>query len=159
VRHVSLRIAGREGVLAEDLVVAGPRVRINRSVYRGGCEVDDDGNLRGWVWQPDNPAELVEVALFIDHAFYTVVRADTPRAELRAAGVGDGAHGFTVPVPERFLTDAEHVAHAVTAREGIALRNGPWIVVGRSVRLRRSPISVPRFRRASVSSAAPATLS
>lgn len=158
-RHVSLRVAGREGVLAEDLVVAGLRLNINRSTYRGSCEANHEAMLRGWVWQSSAPAERVEVALFIDHAFLTVVRADGPRSDLLAAGVGNGAHGFAVPVPERFLTGTEHIVHAVTAREGIALRNSPCIIVGRSVRLRRPRRSMPRLRRGAVGSAASATLS
>ena len=132
-RYVSLRIAGHDSLLAEDIVVAGPRVSINRSVYRGACEANDDGVVRGWAWRPDHSDEQVEVALFIDHAFFTVVRAAIPRMDLQRVGIREGAHGFAVPIPERFFDGAEHLVEAVTAREGIPLSNTPCVVVGRSV--------------------------
>jgi hypothetical protein len=144
-RKVSLRIVGTPDMLVGGLIVASPKVTMDGSKYRGCCEPDDEGVLHGWVWRPGSPEERIEVALFVDDRFWTVVEASTRRDDLRTRGIGDGCHGFAVPLLRQYLSGATHVIHAVTAWEGIALGDSPMVVVGRTVQLGTAP---PKRRRA-----------
>lgn len=61
--------------------------------------------ISGWAWDAAQPTTPVMVALFDGAQLVASVRADRYRADLVAAGKGDGRHGFRIPVPDS-LRDA-----------------------------------------------------
>lgn len=68
---------------------------------------------RGWAWLPDAPDEAVGIEVLADGRVVGLGVADLPRADLKARGLGDGCHGFRIPL-SRSLQDG-HV-HVVRAR-------------------------------------------
>jgi len=62
--------------------------------------VRPDGTLIAWCWSPAEPALRREVSVWIDDAEVARASCDQPRADLLGAGVGDGAHGLTLLLPE-----------------------------------------------------------
>lgn len=76
--------------------------------------LEEVGNMvTGWAWIPSAPGRRLRVAiLFDDGRLGSLVRveveADRHRADLEAAGKGDGRYGFAVAVPEAFA-GREHV--------------------------------------------------
>src|SRR5215204_2390629 len=58
----------------------------------------DDGMLVGWAWKPQDPSAHLEIELFVDGADDTRFLADTFRPDLRDIGMGDGRHGFAIPI-------------------------------------------------------------
>lgn len=57
------------------------------------------GMLRGWLWDPQQPAQRLMASVALDGAPMARVRADRPRADLEAIGFGEGGAGFEVPLP------------------------------------------------------------
>ncbi len=56
------------------------------------------GTLRGWAWDASRPDDAVVVEVFDDarHTVLGSVTAAMPRSDLRAAGKGNGRHGFSL---------------------------------------------------------------
>jgi glycosyltransferase involved in cell wall biosynthesis len=65
-------------------------IRLNGSLDR----VDPDGTLEGWCWSPDEPEVKRPVVVLIDNTEVARFLADQERADLHAAGVGNGHHAF-----------------------------------------------------------------
>ena len=85
------------------------------AVVDGRFEAVRDGHVRGWAWAVGDPAQRLRVLVAVDgeEVADTVAELHWPRLE--AAGVGDGAHGFEVPLPPS-LGDGHK--HAVCVRAG-----------------------------------------
>jgi len=65
------------------------------------CAVGADGTLRvaGWAWDLAHPGGPVCLDVVVDGAVVGLAYAEAYRADLEAAGIGDGRHGFDVTVP------------------------------------------------------------
>ncbi|HET9019653.1 MAG TPA: hypothetical protein VFN46_08705, partial [Acetobacteraceae bacterium] len=61
--------------------------------------ISRDGWVSGWCWYPDRPDEHVALSILIDDVAVGQVVADTFRADLQQAGIGDGRHGFSYALP------------------------------------------------------------
>jgi glycosyltransferase involved in cell wall biosynthesis len=57
-----------------------------------------DGRIHGWAWRPSMPLEMVAVEILVDGVIVAETVACLYRADLEAAGIGDGSHAFAVPV-------------------------------------------------------------
>ena len=57
-----------------------------------------DGTLLGWAWTPDDPNARLQVELVLDGTPGGCFLADVLRPDLRDAGMGDGRHGFAIPI-------------------------------------------------------------
>lgn len=68
--------------------------------YQGRLEGIRDGSAHGWVVDRRHPQNRVVVTLRSDEGWRTNNSADHYRADLYRAGLGDGHHGFSVPLPE-----------------------------------------------------------
>jgi len=79
-----------------------------------------DGRVLGWAWSPGSPLERIWVAVFVDGEPVGLVAADLERSDLLAAGVGDGAHGFAVPLPAE-LQDGEHDVRVTAGSSNVPL--------------------------------------
>lgn len=60
-------------------------------------------NVRGWIWKPDAPNDVIDMHLYIRNSNNEIVAtifvpSDIYRADLEAAGYGNGRHGFDVPI-------------------------------------------------------------
>lgn len=83
-------------------------------MIRGFVETARVFQVRGWVFDEASPALKLDVEALLDGRVIGRTHADIPREDLRAAGIGDGAHGFVletdtpVPVdsPERLIVQA-----------------------------------------------------
>lgn len=69
--------------------------------------VDPDGVIEGWCWCPDKPQARATIVIKLDGVPVASARSDTIRPDLAAAGMGDGAYGFLVIVPDN-LARAGH---------------------------------------------------
>ncbi|AWK90292.1 N-acetyltransferase (plasmid) [Azospirillum thermophilum] len=67
--------------------------------------------VAGWVWLPAEPGRRLRVTVLFDDGCGLRLRAETVadlhRADLEAAGKGDGRYGFTLPLPG-ILDGREH---------------------------------------------------
>ena len=61
--------------------------------------VTRDGWVSGWTWDPTTPDDRIELEILVDDEVVGETVAAGFRADLQAAGIGDGAHGFFVRPP------------------------------------------------------------
>jgi hypothetical protein len=66
--------------------------------------VSDEGWVLGWAWYPNSPEERVEIELLVDGELAGSTTAASYRADVAAAGVGDGNYGFSWALPYHVLT-------------------------------------------------------
>jgi hypothetical protein len=57
--------------------------------------------LRGWAWCPAHPTASVCLEVLSDGVPVHLLLADRYRADLEAAGIGTGCHGFELAMPDR----------------------------------------------------------
>src|ERR1700688_3538463 len=53
------------------------------------------GIIYGWAWDSSHPALPLSVDLYSDGVYLTTLVANVYRADLQAAGIGDGRHGLS----------------------------------------------------------------
>ena len=58
-----------------------------------------NGVVEGWIWNSARPSERLNVTLYVDGSAAVSGVADMERTDLRAAGIGDGNHGFRLCLP------------------------------------------------------------
>ncbi len=87
-------------------------------------KVSDNGIL-GWIMMPEQPSNRSVVAL--KHDGYAVAKtiASRFRADLLAAGVGDGCYGFELPLPHPVVDGRIHTLEIVEQATGTSLTSGP----------------------------------
>lgn len=107
-------------------------------IVEGRVERILDGVLSGWAWAPDEPERRVRIQVRVDDDIAASAVANQPRRSLAAAGIGDGAHGFqlqlpevfTSPGPHRLAVRAEGTFELPAAAAGFTVscsdKNGPW---------------------------------
>jgi hypothetical protein len=87
---VRRRLAARAGILAADGVPG---------TLRGFVDVIQAGVISGWAQDEAAPETPVCLDVFADGRRLARVLANAYRADLRAAGMGSGCHGFTLALP------------------------------------------------------------
>lgn len=112
-----LRLGARAGVREPAEVPSG------RAAPHGYVDAIVRGEVRGWCWRPDDPAERLEVEVFVDGEKVSGATADQLRESVAHAGIGDGRYGFNAPLPGH-LADARSHRIRVLA-EGVHLKFSP----------------------------------
>ena len=141
-KHLVLRIKDTGIVLGELSVRADPE-HLEKAGFDGHCDIVDS-MVRGWVWQPSNPDAVVDVCVFVDDRFLARASASDVRDDLRAANIGNGAYGFTVPLPPQLRDGTRRRVDVVVADAGVFLKQGRLQLVGNSL----APIKKGRRRSA-----------
>lgn len=70
------------------------------------------GRIMGWAWDPRLDDRL-EVGVFVDGEHIATGTASIFRESLRLAGIGDGAHAFTIDLPGHVRDGCRHTVAAV----------------------------------------------
>ncbi|WP_174300515.1 glycosyltransferase [Caulobacter sp. S45] len=95
--------------------------------YRGGA-------FEGWVWRPDAPEQPVTVEVYANDVCLGEIEASIFRPDLRAAGIGHGRFGFSLPFP----IDLER---SEPIRITVRVKNGPLLSGGETTIGRSEPVS------------------
>lgn len=131
----TVRVAGSKLVLSKSAAASWPaHPDLHKSGFDGYCDPSDNGLAQGWAWRPSDPGGAVEVALFIDGKFLARVPADKHRDDLLEHGIGNGGHGFAMPVHRSVRNPKGSSIEALIADHGIPLNFSPLIVTGTVVR-------------------------
>jgi len=88
--------------------------------YRRGC-------FEGWVWLPGQPEYRVEIEVVVNGFVLVREAASDYRSDLRAAGIGDGRHGFSIPL-ELDTARSGPVQVTVRTTDGHVLSGGELMV-------------------------------
>lgn len=92
---------------------------------QGFLDGDRNGLFQGWCFDPTLPGTRLKVEILIDNLKCCEVIADQFRSDLKDAGIGDGAHGFSVDLKRYVLDQLPHEIHARIVNDGTSLSNSP----------------------------------
>lgn len=126
---VALRAEGQRLPFAHAYLFRDARVR-DTTDFDGVCHNSDGRKLRGWVWRRNSSTHKVSVSIHIDGQFWRTLIADTPRRDLIEKGVGDGAHGFTIDLPDWLDPEKEYRIDVLVHATNLHLRRSPMLVKG-----------------------------
>jgi SAM-dependent methyltransferase len=99
--------------------------RRGSAVGAGNCDGLEGRELRGWAWRPASPQTRVEVEQWVDGVMAARTVADLDRADLAAAGIGDGGYGWRMPLALDPAKPGQHRVE-VRVRDGEPLPNGAF---------------------------------
>jgi len=102
---IQRRLAARAGITRP---AARPSVRLLGFIDQAGPRT-----ISGWAQNPAAPEAPVWLEITQNGRRLARLLANTHRADLRAAGIGDGCHGFEITLPEP-ATGGIEVRHAAT---------------------------------------------
>ena len=71
----------------------------------GNIDYIEDGVITGWAWDSQAPADRLEVELLVGKQVCAKAPANIRRADVLAAGMGEGHYGFQIALPMRFCTE------------------------------------------------------
>lgn len=95
--------------------------------------VSEEGMAQGWAWLPENPAARLEIELLADGVPAGVTTAGLYRADVAAAGAGDGFYGFSWPLPYTVLALPRDVEIAARVKATAELLPHPRILAKKFV--------------------------
>lgn len=81
--------------------------------FEGSLDKLEVASLGGWAWDKTQPNLAIKVEIYDGAALLASVTADGFRADLKAAGKGDGRHAFNYALPAT-LRDGQ--THAISVR-------------------------------------------
>lgn len=81
--------------------------------FGGNHDVANCNTISGWAWDPDFPNTPMSVDIFDGSTLIATVPANLFRADLQAAGKGNGVHGFSWTVP---LSLKNNQPHSITVK-------------------------------------------
>lgn len=98
-----------------------PKIIKQDSSVKGYIEIFEKGILRGWVYDTDQPNASLSIQIYTKQMLVAEGLADIDRQDLKAAGFGNGQHGFMlgldiknlvndIPYPVRILVDGHEIA-------------------------------------------------
>jgi O-antigen biosynthesis protein len=105
------------------------KIRELTSAYGSGVlEVATAQQITGWAWDPDSPDESIAVEVMDGDSVLAVVMADTYRADVEKAGLGNGRHGFSFAFGPTIFPNARHTIRVRRAKDGVDLASSPQII-------------------------------
>jgi hypothetical protein len=99
-----------------------------QQILTGRIDFVSEARCAGWAWLPAEPNRAVGVEFLVNGEKVAEAIADQMRADLAAAGIGDGRHGFDIDfmgVPQQSANWELRVINAVT---GADLVGSPQVV-------------------------------
>lgn len=107
---------------------SGPSDGPSRNAH-GSLDSPANGQINGWALDPDRLGSRLQADIAVDGQHLQSVVADQFRADLLQAGVGDGYHAFSIPVPEAFFDGAAHKVDVKIAGVDKVLQHSPRTIV------------------------------
>jgi hypothetical protein len=87
--------------------------------------------IYGWAWDAQQPKAKIIVRLMAKGETVGIVSADQPREDLKASGIGDGAHAFEIAIPDG-ISPNEVSVFVVCPDTAATVELAPRAVAGRS---------------------------
>jgi hypothetical protein len=116
------------------LTGAAPAASVQAALARGMLDlVSEDGWVEGWAWHPAAPEHRVTVEILVDGEVVGSTLAALHRADLAAAGIGDGNYGFSFALPFEIVARARAAMIAVRERHASQVLERPRLFRRRAV--------------------------
>lgn len=127
-KDIAIRVKSTEITIAQ-VTARRDAMDLEGAGFDGYCDLVDS-DLRGWIWRPSDPDSAVDIAVFVDGKFLVRATASMARGDLRAAGIGSGAYGFTVVLPKSLRDGVPRRVDVVIAEAGVFLKRGRLVLSG-----------------------------
>lgn len=110
------------------------------SQIRGNVDAVLGTAIKGWCWHPHDPGRTLRVRALVDGREVAGADADEARGDLVNAGIGDGHHAFTLPMPFWMLDGSNHMVEVEVEGHGplpgspvsfVGLTEGPRALLAR----------------------------
>ena len=115
---VRRKLAERAGIVGDEAAL---------SPFRGTLDIADNWGVGGWAQNLDSPEGAVCLDVFVDGVLAARTLANRYRDDLRAAGIGSGAHGFRLAW-DRPLAIGDHVVEVRRSSDGAGLWCSPRLI-------------------------------
>jgi glycosyltransferase involved in cell wall biosynthesis len=103
----------------------GSQSKTVKTTAHGSLDGPIYGAARGWAFDPENPEQRIPVDLKVDGKPFETIVANIYRDDLERAGMGDGAHSFSVTLPQEYLDGKVHVVTASIGGTDVSLSGSP----------------------------------
>jgi len=108
------------------LTSAAPAETVQSAFAHGMLDVvSDDGWVQGWAWYPAAREKRAAVEVLVDGVVVGSTLAALHRADLAAAGIGDGNYGFSFALPFEIVARAREAMISVQERESGQVLDAP----------------------------------
>jgi glycosyltransferase involved in cell wall biosynthesis len=99
-----------------------------RGHWRGNLDVFRRDSIEGWAQDEAQPDRRLVLRILDNGVPLGEIQADSYRADLEAAGIGDGRHAFSFRVPGGLSPDTRHLIEVLHADDGRPLRGSPAVL-------------------------------
>lgn len=82
----------------------------------------------GWVIGRNDLNNPVVIEIWLDDVFVAAGEASILRGDLKDAGIGDGYHGFSIPIPIRNIDGSEHIVTAKVSGSDYVLPGSATVI-------------------------------
>jgi O-antigen biosynthesis protein len=103
---------------------------------QGNLDGLDGNRITGWAFDPAHPETPVILEILDGDGLLARVTANRFRADLEAAGIGDGRHGFELMLPSPLSAQTRHELRARRLTDGQELDGSPQIIEASDQRTR-----------------------
>lgn len=93
--------------------------------YEGYHDVTNCNGISGWAWDQTRPDAPIAVDVYDGDQFLVKVTAETFRADLLGAKIGNGKHGFLVTTFDQLKDGKPHRINMKYSGTQVMLRSGP----------------------------------
>jgi hypothetical protein len=91
---------------------------LHASDIAGFLDALDGRRVFGWAWDRAKPEERLRIEIRVDDATAANTVADKPRPDLKANGIGDGAHAFEAMLGKDCASSSSLIAVAISPSNG-----------------------------------------
>ena len=91
----------------------------------GNFETADCSSITGWAWDPQQPNTPISVNIYADNNLVATVSANQFRQDLLNAGIGNGAHGFSLATPANLKDGQPHQIRVLIVSTMSDINNSP----------------------------------
>ena len=95
---------------------------------QGNLDGLDGNNITSWAFDPEHPNTPVVLDVLDGHGLIARVTANRFRADLEMAGIGDGRHGFELPLPHGLSFEIPHELRVRRVSDGRELNGSPLVI-------------------------------
>ena len=106
-------------------IVLEPSADAHRAAFFGNIDQITDTEASGWITLRNEPSRHCVVALKEEGRVLARAVASGFRADLLAAGIGDGCYAFSLPMPRSLLDGDVHLLEIVEEGTGFSLTEEP----------------------------------
>jgi glycosyltransferase involved in cell wall biosynthesis len=93
--------------------------------FHGFIDEASDKGISGWIMVREQPSRRCVVVLRERDRLLSRAIASQFRPDLMSAGIGDGCHAFTLPMPRSLLDGDEHLLDVIEQESGLPLNEEP----------------------------------